>query len=235
VWFEVSGDPPHNGVRLRRRLAGGCVGTGLLPALLQPQRSMVRETAVAPATNYGRFSCLPAYAQAADQHVWSGLLRLWGQFVGDLLSPCVCSRSRVAPTRAASTLRFRCRGADRAKRCIGMPCECRCNCPTQSDSGFWQGDLAFARDGDGHVEGHRADGGRLLELVAPDVRGRARRSLALWSRSPRSSQVCRLRCRRRVRCLRARHAHQASSCSVFWLVLAKLHSVCERDGVSGRQ
>ena len=64
----------------------------------------------APATKYGRFSRLLAYAQAADQHVWSAASVFMGTVCGDLLSPCVCSIGRVARTRAASTLRFRGRG-----------------------------------------------------------------------------------------------------------------------------
>jgi hypothetical protein len=85
-----------------------------------------------PATNYGRFSRLRAYAQAADQHVWSAAAVFMGTVCGDLLSPCVCSMCRVAGQRAAGTLRF-CNGDEvRAEGCIGMPSACLCGCPTQS-------------------------------------------------------------------------------------------------------
>jgi hypothetical protein len=67
-------------------------------------------SAGAPATKYGRFWRLLAYAQAADQHVWSAASVFVGTVCGDLLTPCVCSIRGVARTRAASTLRFRGRG-----------------------------------------------------------------------------------------------------------------------------
>ena len=111
---------------------------------------------VAPATKYGRFSRLLAYAQAADQHVWSAAFVFMGTVCGDLLSPCVCSICRVARTRAARTLRFRGQCGS-AERCIGMPCACLCSCPTQSASGFGRGDLDFGRDDDRQVEGDGGD------------------------------------------------------------------------------
>ena len=97
-----------------------------------------------PATKYGRFSRLLAYAQAADQHVWSAASAFMGTVCGDLLSLCVCSMCRVARTRAARTLRFRRRSSGRAERRICMPSACRCSCPTQTASGFGRGDLEEA-------------------------------------------------------------------------------------------
>jgi len=44
---------------------------------------------VTPATKYGRFSRLYAYAQAADQHVWVGGLLFMGRVCGVLLNSCV--------------------------------------------------------------------------------------------------------------------------------------------------
>ena len=85
----------------------------------------------APATKYGRFSRLIAYAEAADQHVGSAAAVLMGTVCGDLLSPCVCSLCGVARARAARTLRFRVRGWGGAARCIGTPSACLCGCPTQ--------------------------------------------------------------------------------------------------------
>jgi hypothetical protein len=87
---------------------------------------------MSPATKYGRFSRLLAYAQAADQHVWSAASVFMGTVCGDLLSPCVCSIGRLARTRAARTLRFRDGDADRAKHCVGMHRACVCSCPDQS-------------------------------------------------------------------------------------------------------
>ena len=85
----------------------------------------------APATKYRRFSRLVAYAQAADQHVWSAASVFLGTVCGDLLSPCICSLRRVARAQAPLTLRFRDRGAGRPKRCMGMHGARVCSCSTQ--------------------------------------------------------------------------------------------------------
>ncbi len=94
---------------------------------------------------------LPAYAQAADQHVWYAASAFMGTACGDLLSPCVCSMCRVARTRAARMLRFRRRRSGRAERRKCMPRACLCSCPTQTASGFGRGDLEFGSDDDGEV------------------------------------------------------------------------------------
>src|ERR1700728_1260350 len=105
--------------------------------------SVVGRSHVAPATKYGRFSLLLAYAQAADQHVWSAASVFMGTVCVDLLSPCVCSIGRVGPARAARTLRFRDGDADQAKNCVRMHRACLRSCPTQSASGFGRGDIDF--------------------------------------------------------------------------------------------
>ena len=56
-----------------------------------------------PATNYGRFSRLRAYAEAADQHVWSAVSVFMGTVCGDLLSLAYAAhaewRGRERPAR----------------------------------------------------------------------------------------------------------------------------------------
>jgi hypothetical protein len=106
----------------------------------------------APATKYGRCSRLLAYAQAADQHVWSAACAFVGTVCGDLLGPCVCSMCRVTRQRAGRTLWFSDGDAGRAKRCVGMPCACLRSCPTQSSSRSPRLDRYFCGDDDREVE-----------------------------------------------------------------------------------
>jgi hypothetical protein len=106
-----------------------CLMQARPPARLAQRRSEVVGWQQPPATKHGRFSRLRAYAQAADQHVWSAASVFMGTVRGDLLSPCVCSMCRVARERAARTLRFRGRDIGRAARRIGMHRACLCSCP----------------------------------------------------------------------------------------------------------
>jgi len=139
----------------------GITGRHRLDERCRSHNSEVAGSNPAPATKYGRFSRLLAYAQVADQHVWSAASVFMGTVCGDLLNPCVRSMGRVARTRADRALRLRNRVAVGARGCIGMPWACLCSCPTQSPSGFGRGDLDFRRDDDGQVEGNGgdADGG----------------------------------------------------------------------------
>jgi hypothetical protein len=58
------------------------------------------------------------------------LLCLWGQFVGTYSALAYAAYAGWRWTRAGCTLRFRGRGADRAKRCMRIPSACLCSCPT---------------------------------------------------------------------------------------------------------
>ena len=134
-----------------------CPVQARLPACLSPRRSEVVEREQPPATIGRRFWPPLAYAQAADQHVWSAACAFMGTVCGDLLSPCVCSICRVARTRAAHTLRFRDGGVGRAERCTGMPCACLCSCPDQSASGCGAAISTSGRDDDVEIEGNGGD------------------------------------------------------------------------------
>ena len=122
-WGELLGTVHRLFATLIRRCAYAAAYAGRrYQRLHRIVNSTVARWSMPPATKYGRFSRLVAYAQAADQHVWSAASVFLGTVCGDLLRPCVCSLRRVARTRAARTLRFRDRDVSRttvARACPG--------------------------------------------------------------------------------------------------------------------
>ena len=95
----------------------------------------VGRSLVSPATKYGRFSRLFAYARAADEHVWSAASAFVGQFVRTYQPVCMqhvqggVGRKRPARCFSQTTL-------GGAERRICMPSACLCSCPTQTGSGL---------------------------------------------------------------------------------------------------
>ncbi len=72
--------PGRGGLRNNHAHARGSVGR-------RAHNRKVGGSPIAPATKWGAFSRLLAYAQAADQHVWSAASVFVGTVCGDLLDP----------------------------------------------------------------------------------------------------------------------------------------------------
>jgi len=68
---------------------------------------MVGRWSMTPATKYGRVSRLLAYAQAADQHVWSSASAFMGRVCGVLLTRLRTQRGAALGHGLADMLGFR--------------------------------------------------------------------------------------------------------------------------------